>query len=71
MSTSTSTRRRERCLELLLPRLTRGSVIAFDELNSPEFPGETLALMETIGLSRYAIRRSPLNPLVSYLVIDT
>jgi hypothetical protein len=45
-------------------------VIAFDELNSPEFPGETLALMETIGLSRYAIRRSPLNPLVAYLVID-
>jgi hypothetical protein len=59
-----------RCLALLLPRLTRGSVIAFDELNSPEFPGETLALMETIGLSRYAIRRSPLNPLVAYLVID-
>jgi hypothetical protein len=59
------------CLELLLPRLTRGSVIAFDELNCPEFPGETLAVMETIGLSRYAIRRSPLNPLVSYLVIDS
>ena len=59
------------CLELLLPRLTRGSVIAFDELNCPEFPGETLAVMETIGLSRYAIRRSPLNPLVSWLVIDS
>jgi len=26
--------------------------------------------METVGLSRYAIRRSPLNPLISYLVID-
>jgi hypothetical protein len=58
------------CLELLMPRLTRGSVIAFDELNCEDFPGETLALMETIGLSRYAIRRSPLNPLISYLVID-
>lgn len=59
-----------RCLELLLPRVTRGSVIAFDELNCPEFPGETIALMETVGLSRYAIRRTPHNPLVSYLVID-
>ncbi len=60
----------KRCLELLLPRVTRGSVIAFDELNCPEFPGETLAVMETVGLSRYAIRRSPLNPLISYLVVD-
>jgi hypothetical protein len=58
------------CLELLLPRLTKGSVIAFDELNCPEFPGETLAVMETIGLSKYAIKRSPLNPLISYIVID-
>jgi hypothetical protein len=60
----------KRCLELLLERVTRGSVIAFDELNHPEFPGETLAVMETVGLSRYAIRRSPLNPFVSYMVID-
>jgi len=60
----------KRCLELVLERVTRGSVIAFDELNCPEFPGETLAVMETIGLSRFAIRRSPLNPFISYLVID-
>lgn len=59
-----------RCLELLLPRVTRGSVIAFDELNCPEFPGETLAVLETIGLGRYALRRNADNPLVSYLVID-
>ncbi len=58
------------CLELLLPRLTKGSIIAFDELNCPEFPGETIAVMETIGLSKYAIKRSPLNPLISYIVID-
>jgi hypothetical protein len=58
------------CLEILLPRLTKGSVVAFDELNCPEFPGETIALMETIGLAKYAIKRSPLNPLISYLIID-
>jgi hypothetical protein len=58
------------CLELLLPRLTKGSVLAFDELNCPEFPGETLALMEIVGLSAYAIKRSPLNPLISYMTID-
>lgn len=58
------------CLEILIPRLTKGSVIAFDELNCPEFPGETIALMETIGLAKYAIKRSPLNPLISYIVIE-
>lgn len=58
------------CLELLLKRVTKGSIIAFDELNCPEFPGETIAVMETIGLSKYAIKRSHLNPLISYLVIE-
>ena len=57
------------CLEAILPRLTRGSVLAFDELNCPEFPGETLAVLETIGLSKYALRRDPNNPLCSWMVI--
>ncbi|MEO1312600.1 MAG: TylF/MycF/NovP-related O-methyltransferase [Pseudomonadota bacterium] len=58
------------CLEALLPHLTKGSVLAFDELNTPEFPGETLALKEVLGLSRYAIRRETFSPLTSYLVIE-
>jgi hypothetical protein len=58
------------CLEAILPRLTRGSVIAFDELNCPEFPGETLAVIETLGLGRYGLRRDPQNPLVSWMVVD-
>jgi hypothetical protein len=58
------------CLEAILPRLTKGSIIAFDELNCPEFPGETLAVLEVLGLNKYAIKRSPLNPLISYLTIE-
>ncbi|MFQ1824408.1 hypothetical protein ACK35A_20095 [Aeromonas veronii] len=57
-----------RCLELIKPHLTKGSVLAFDELNWPAFPGETLALKE--GLDRYAIRRTPHNPGPAYLVIE-
>lgn len=60
----------KKCLEAVMARVTKGSVIAFDELNCPEFPGETLAVMEVLGLSRYAIRRSPLNPLCSYIVVE-
>jgi hypothetical protein len=58
------------CLEAILPHVTKGTVIAFDELNCPEFPGETIAVREVLGLSRYGLRRDPSNPLTSYLVID-
>ena len=60
------------CLELLADRVTKGSILAFDELNCPDFPGETLALKEVFGLSRYAIKRFPMiNPgMPSYLVIE-
>lgn len=58
------------CLEAILPHVTKGTILAFDELNCPEFPGETLAVREVLGLSRYAIRRDPSNPLTSYLVIE-
>ena len=60
----------KKCLMLIKDHLTKGSVIGFDELNWPTFPGETLALKEVFGLSRYMVRRSPLNPSPSYIVID-
>ena len=58
------------CLEALLPHLTKGSILAFDELNCPDFPGETIAVREVLGLSRFAIRRDPNSPLTSWLVIE-
>jgi len=57
------------CLELIKDRVTKGSVIAFDELNWGEFPGETLAAMEVLGLSNLSLRRDPLNPLTAYAVV--
>ena len=60
----------KKCLEAIKGRLTKGSIIAFDELNCPEFPGETLAFKEVFGLDRFAIKRSPFNPLCSYVVVD-
>jgi len=60
----------KKCLEVIQDRVTKGSIIAFDELNCAEFPGETLAFREVLGLNRYSIKRSPLNPLCSYIVIE-
>ncbi|WP_097900196.1 TylF/MycF/NovP-related O-methyltransferase [Streptomyces sp. b94] len=39
-------------LEAIRPYLTRGSVIAFDELAHPKWPGETAALREVLGIGR-------------------
>lgn len=58
------------CLEAIIPHLTKGSVIGFDELNYKTFQGETIAVKEVLGLSKYKIVRSPLSPLQSYIVIE-
>ena len=60
----------QRCLSLIRDRLTRGSVLGFDEINAHECPGETLALKEVFGLDRYRIRRHPFNARSSYLVVE-
>lgn len=57
-------------LEALKPHLTKGSIIAFDEMNWDLLPGPTIALKETFGLSAYAIKRSTLQPIPGYIVID-
>ncbi|PWB82222.1 MAG: crotonobetainyl-CoA--carnitine CoA-transferase [Methylocystaceae bacterium] len=58
------------CLELLRPHLARSSILVFDQLNCPEYPGETLALGEVFGLNRCNIRRSPLTPWMSYVLAE-
>lgn len=52
----------------ILPRLTKGSILAFDELNCPHFPGETRALDEVIGLNKLALKRHPHQPYCSWAV---
>jgi len=55
-------------LEAVLPRLTRGSIVVFDELNCPQFPGETQALAEVVGLTKLRLRRSPHQPYCAWAV---
>lgn len=58
------------CLKAIARYMTKGTVIAFDELSYPRFPGETVALREVLGLSKFKICRGPNSGSVSYLVID-
>jgi len=58
------------CLKAIKGYLTKGSVIAFDELNHPMFPGETVALKEVFGLDKFSIKRSPYSNLQSYIIYE-
>jgi hypothetical protein len=60
----------KRALELFLPRVPKGGVVAFDELNEEAFPGETIAALEHFGsLNGLKIRRFPFEPRISYMVM--
>jgi hypothetical protein len=60
----------KKCLESIRPRLVKGSVLGFDELNDPDSPGETLALMEVFGLSNIKLKRFRYASRVSYFVLE-
>jgi len=53
-------------LEKIIPRLTKGSLLVFDELNHPAFPGETRALDEVLRLSNISLRKSRWQPYSAY-----
>ena len=60
----------KKCLEAIRPRLVKGSVLGFDELNDPDSPGETVALMETFGLNNVRLKRHPHTSRTSYFVVE-
>lgn len=60
----------KKALEVFVPRMPKGSIIAFDELNAEIFPGETRAVDEVIGLKNLRILRFPFDSYVSYAVLE-
>jgi hypothetical protein len=55
-------------LEAILPRLTKGSILVFDELNCPEFPGETEALNDVLGLNNLRLNHFAHQPTCAWAV---
>lgn len=56
-------------LEIFLPRMSKGAVIAFDEINHPLWPGETLALLESMNIRDVKIQKFPFEINMSYIVL--
>jgi hypothetical protein len=57
-------------IETFLPRMPKGAILAFDELNQKHWPGETLAVLDAVGIRNLRIKRFPFTPQISYAVLE-
>ena len=57
-------------IENFYPRMPKGAIIAFDELDNPLWPGETTALLETVGINKLKIERIEFDPYIGYAIIE-
>lgn len=55
-------------LEHFLPRMPKGAVVAFDELDNPAWPGETLAMLEKFR-GNIELQRLEFDPYIGFAVL--
>jgi hypothetical protein len=56
-------------IDNLIKRIPKGGIIAFDELNNPDWPGETEAVLEKLNIKKYKICNFSYEPNISYIVL--
>jgi hypothetical protein len=56
-------------LELLVPRMPKGGIVVLDELNMPDFPGETAALRDVLRMNDVALKRFSFCSRIAYFVV--
>lgn len=56
-------------LKHFLPRMPKGAVLAFDELDNPMWPGETQALLDEVGAGKLKIERLEWDPYIGFAVL--
>jgi Macrocin-O-methyltransferase (TylF) len=57
-------------LDAFLPRMPKGAIVAFDELDNPLWPGETLAMLEKNILRRLKLQRLEFDPYIAFAVLE-
>lgn len=57
-------------LKAILPRLSRGSIILFDELNHTAYPGETDAFLEFFSKQKVKLERLHYSASKSFFIIE-
>jgi len=58
------------CLNAIKPHLTKGAIIAFDELNLSDWPGETIAFKEFFNINNVSVYRTQYDPIISYIIYN-
>ncbi len=56
-------------IENFYSRIPKGGIIAFDELDNPIWPGETMALLKTIGVNKLKIERLDFDPYIGFVIV--
>ena len=56
-------------LKYFLPKMPKGSVIIFDELNNLNWAGETMAVLESLSINQLEIKRFSFEPHISYAIV--
>ena len=57
-------------LQYILPRMPKGAILAFDELDNPIWPGETQAMLEQLSINRLNLRRLEWDPYIAFASIE-
>lgn len=57
-------------LENFVPRMPRGAVLAFDELDNPLWPGETQALLDVFKDRIPRVERLDYDPYIGFCILD-
>jgi hypothetical protein len=57
-------------LKHFVPRMPKGAILAFDQLDNPLWPGETEAMLETLGAGRLRLERLEFDPYIGFAVIE-
>ncbi len=57
-------------LQHFVPRMPKGAILAFDELDNPLWPGETAAMLEVCGAGKLRIQRLEFDPYIGFAVIE-
>ncbi|MBI3200130.1 MAG: class I SAM-dependent methyltransferase [Myxococcales bacterium] len=57
-------------LKHFFPRIPKGGIVAFDELDNPLWPGETSALLDELGIGSLKIQRMEFDPYIGFAVVE-
>ncbi len=57
-------------LENFIPHMPKGAILAFDDLNDKNWPGETTALLNTLGIRKFKFERFTYDTRIAYTILE-